>query len=80
MAKLISAPEGATRLGISDKRLRVLCAERRVKGARLIAGRWFVPESLKMSDIEPRDKGVPLGSRTKRNSNRSQSGRRESLT
>ena len=63
MGKLISAGEGAARLGMSSKRLRVLCGERRIKGARCIAGRWFVPEGLRLADVEPRVKGAALGLR-----------------
>jgi len=46
MGKLINADEAATALGITSRRLRVLCRERRIRGARFIGGRWFVPENF----------------------------------
>jgi len=60
MAKLIAASEAAAKLGISSERLRVLCRERRVSGARCIAGRWFVPERI---IVTPGARGPALGSR-----------------
>ena len=53
MGKLITALEGAARLGITSERLRVLCRQRRVKGARNIAGRWFVPEDFVITPSKP---------------------------
>jgi hypothetical protein len=45
MGKLIEATIAAGRLGITSGRLRALCRQRRIKGARFIGGRWYVPEN-----------------------------------
>jgi hypothetical protein len=58
MGKLISADESAARLGVTSGRIRTLCRDRRIKGARCIAGRWFVPEDFR---IEPGKRGPALG-------------------
>jgi hypothetical protein len=58
MGKLISADEGATRLGVTVRRFRVLCNERRIRGARFIAGRWFVPADFV---VTPGTRGPKLG-------------------
>ncbi len=57
MGKLIGAEDGAAKLGITSRRLRALCAERRVAGARRVAGRWFVPETISAKDIAPGTRG-----------------------
>jgi hypothetical protein len=49
MGRLISAEDGAIKLGITSGRIRTLCRQRRIKGARCIAGRWFVPEVFTVS-------------------------------
>jgi hypothetical protein len=49
MGKLISANAGAVRLGVTPGRFRMLCRERRIRGTRFIAGRWFVPENFVVS-------------------------------
>jgi hypothetical protein len=49
VGKLISADDGAARLGVTSRRFRVLCRERRIKGARFIGARWFVPENFVVS-------------------------------
>lgn len=61
MGKLIDAEAGAARLGITSRRLRILCTERRVQGARRIAGRWFVPEKVSLKDVSPGSRGPKLG-------------------
>lgn len=61
MGKLIPADAAAARLGITSGRFRTLCRERRVRGARCIAGRWFVPERFA---ITPGTRGPKL--KTKR--------------
>jgi len=45
---MITAQEAAAVLGISDVRVRVLAAQRRIVGARRIGGRWFVPADPKI--------------------------------
>ena len=41
---MISAAQAAERLGISERRVRVLCAEERIPGAALISGVWVLPD------------------------------------
>lgn len=48
VGKLITTQEAAALLGISDVRVRVLAAQRRIVGARRIAGRWFMPANPKI--------------------------------
>ena len=40
---MISVKEAATILGISERRVRVLCAERRIKGVKKIGTTWVLP-------------------------------------
>lgn len=61
MGKLVEAAEVAAKLGVSSGRLRTLCRERRVSGARCIAGRWFVPATLTSKDIKPGTRGPKMG-------------------
>jgi hypothetical protein len=63
MGKLIPASDAAASLGMSSERLRVLCRERRISGARCIAGRWFVPDDVTLKAVAPRARGPALGSR-----------------
>jgi hypothetical protein len=58
MGKLINANNGAALLGITVRRLRALCAARRIPGARFIGGRWYVPEQFK---VTPGTRGPKLG-------------------
>ena len=46
MGKLIDIAAAAGKLKVSAERVRVLCRERRIRGARFIGGRWFVPEKI----------------------------------
>lgn len=62
MPKLIPASDAAKWLDMSSERLRVLCRERRIKGARFLGGRWYVPEDLALEAIERRGRGPALGS------------------
>ena len=63
MGKLLTADEAAARHFVTGGRIRELCRARRIKGARCIAGRWFVPEDF---TIEPGKRGPAIGSTTKR--------------
>lgn len=63
MAKLVPVDEAAGRLEMTSQRLRMLCRERRIKGARFLGSRWYVPEDLTIAAIEPRGRGPALGSR-----------------
>ena len=44
MRKTTDIATAAARLKISAERVRVLCRERRIPGARLVGRTWFVPE------------------------------------
>jgi excisionase family DNA binding protein len=55
---MISIAEAAARLGISERRLQTLCAQRRIPGARLVHGRvWELPEHF---TITPGSRGPRL--------------------
>jgi predicted site-specific integrase-resolvase len=41
--KQISAADAAKLLGVTDKRIRVLCNQGRIVGAKLISGVWILP-------------------------------------
>lgn len=43
LKKMISVKEAATLLKISERRVRVLCAENRIKGAKKIGPTWVLP-------------------------------------
>ena len=60
MGKLITAAEAAAKLGITVVRLRVLCRERRIPGARLIGRTWMLPANF---TVKPATRGPALGSR-----------------
>jgi len=49
MGKLISAYEAALKASVTSRRIRVLCAERRIPGAKFIGARWFIPENFKVN-------------------------------
>lgn len=42
---MISLKDAAEKLGVTERRLRVLCAEGRVIGAKKIGGSWILPSS-----------------------------------
>jgi hypothetical protein len=46
LGKLIDIAAAAEKLKVSAERVRVLCRERRISGARFIGGRWFVREDF----------------------------------
>ena len=50
----VSGPEAAAMVGISSSRMRALCRQGRVPGARLIGGAWIVPERFKITPADPR--------------------------
>jgi hypothetical protein len=62
MGKLLTADEAAARLSVTGGRVRELCRARRIKGARCIAGKWFVPEGF---TIAPGTRGPALSKRKK---------------
>jgi len=49
MGKMIDSTAAAAQLGVSIQRARVLCRERRIKGARLIGRSWFVPADFSVT-------------------------------
>jgi excisionase family DNA binding protein len=57
--KLISTAEAAVKLGVTQRRVQVLCEQGRIKGARRIGRTWIVPATIR---IEPADFGPALGS------------------
>lgn len=59
---MIPITEAARRTGHSVKRLQELCAQRRIPGARLVAGRlWLLPEGF---TITTGSRGPKLGQRS----------------
>ena len=60
MGKLISSSAAAVRLGVTVARLRVLCRERRIPGARLIGRSWMLPADF---EVRPASRGPALGSK-----------------
>jgi hypothetical protein len=46
---MISTAEAATRLDLSLQRVRALCTQRRIKGAKLIGRSWFVPNDFEVT-------------------------------
>ena len=60
MPRSITAQDAAAKSGVTVQRLRVLCRERRIPGARLIGRQWFVPEDF---EVTPGERGPALGLR-----------------
>ena len=63
---LIDINAAAKILKVSTRRVRTLCAEGRVKGARMIGGSWIIVAEVKRNgkvtiEVEPREKGPKLG-------------------
>ena len=57
---MISTKDAAKLLNnISDRRVRVLCAENRIKGAKLVSGVWMVPNNPKV--LPPKSGRVRAG-------------------
>jgi hypothetical protein len=62
MRKTIDVATAATRLGVNLQRMRVLCRERRIKGARLVGRVWMIPENF---EVTPGTRGPALTKRRK---------------
>lgn len=54
--KMISIAEAAAALGVSERRVRVLCNEGRIEGAQSISGVWVLPSPPK---VKPADRQRP---------------------
>lgn len=55
---MISAKEAAKLLGVSDRRIRVLCEEGRIPGAKKVGGAgWILPDKPKVVALERRRAG-----------------------
>jgi hypothetical protein len=68
-AGMISAKDAAKLLGVSDRRIRVLCEQGRIKGAQKIANGWILPDNPKVDAadrIRPGVIEVTLNQRRKR--------------
>ena len=47
----MTTKEASIKWGISDRRIRVLCANGKIEGARLIGKTWYIPDNaVKPSD------------------------------
>ena len=46
---MISVTQAATLLGVSARRMRVLCAQDRVRGAVKVGGMWILPDNPRVS-------------------------------
>ena len=62
MGKTIDVATAAARLGVNVQRMRVLCRERRIKGARLVGRVWMIPENFA---VAPGTRGPALSKRRK---------------
>jgi hypothetical protein len=62
MAKMIDAATAAAKLGVNVQRLRLLCRQRRIPGARLIGRTWMLPENF---EVTPGTRGPALSKRRK---------------
>lgn len=63
MWPMIPVTVACIQLGMTPARVRVLCRERRIKGAKMLGRLWYLPDNFK---IEPRSMGPPLLSKPKR--------------
>lgn len=54
MGKMIDAYAAALLLKVDVSRVRLLCRERRIKGARLVGRVWMIPEDF---EVTPGTKG-----------------------
>lgn len=57
MEKLYSTTEAAEMLGISSRRVAVLCMEGRFTGAQKIGKTWVIPESV-IKNYTPGERGI----------------------
>ena len=60
MGKMIDSAEAAKRLGVDPSRVRQLCRERRIAGAKLLGRSWYLPDDF---TVERRARGPRLGSK-----------------
>jgi len=44
MGKMLTTDEAAARLGVTADRVRMLCRQRRIPGAKLIGRTWMLPD------------------------------------
>jgi hypothetical protein len=54
---MISSADGAAQLGVTPARIRALCQQRRITGARLIGRTWMLPTDFK---VKPAARGPKL--------------------
>lgn len=54
---MISTKEAAALLGISDRRVRVLCEEGRIQGAERVGGSWVLPDKPQVIAVDRRRPG-----------------------
>jgi len=47
--QMISAKEAAALLGVSERRVRALCEQNRIAGAKKVGGTWVLPSAPKVS-------------------------------
>jgi excisionase family DNA binding protein len=51
-SKTIGVKEAAAQLGLTEQRVRALCSQRRIPGARLIGRTWRLPRAFQVSPGE----------------------------
>lgn len=56
-SKTLTTAEAALRLKVSQERVRVLCKQRRIPGARLVGRLWLLPAEFK---VTPGSRGPKL--------------------
>ena len=57
VGKMISSADGAAQLGVTPARIRALCQQRRISGARLIGRIWMLPADF---NVTPATRGPKL--------------------
>ena len=57
MSEIITVKEAAKKWGICERRVRILCVEGRIDGAKKIGSIWVIPEEAE----KPDDKRVKSG-------------------
>jgi len=62
MGKTIDVATAAARVGVNVQRMRVLCRDRRIKGARLVGRVWMIPDDF---EVTPGTRGPALTKRRK---------------
>jgi excisionase family DNA binding protein len=53
MGKMLSVAEVAKQLGVDRSRVRVLCRQRRIPGAKLVGRIWLLPDHFKITPGVP---------------------------